>query len=117
MKWLIDAQLPRRLATALAVLGHDAVHTLDLPRGNRTSDSDLCGIADSSERILVSKDRDFIDSFHVNGTPARLLWITIGNITNTDLLTRIELMLPEVEIAFSEAKCVELTAFELIVHR
>ena len=117
MKWLIDAQMPRRLATALAGLGHDAVHTLDLPRGNRTSDSDLCRIADSSGRILISKDRDFMDSFHVNGTPARLLWITIGNITNTDLLAHIELMLPDIERAFSEAKCVELTAFELIVHR
>ncbi len=117
MKWLIDAQLPRRLATALAGLGHDVVHTLDLPRGNRTSDSDLCRIADSSGRILVSKDCDFMDSFHVNGTPARLLWITIGNITNTDFLARIALMLPDVENAFLEAKCVELTAFELIVHR
>jgi len=117
VKRLIDAQLPRRLATALAGHGHDALHTLDLPRGNRTSDSDLCRIADSSGQILVSKDRDFIDSFYVNGTPPRLLWITMGNITNTELLARIELMLPELEKAFSVAMCVELTAFELIAHK
>ena len=117
MNWLIDAQLPRRLALKLVSLGHDAVHTLDLPQGNRTSDSDLCRIADSSGRILVSKDRDFLDSFYVNAKPARLLWITTGNIANTDLLARIELLLPDLEVAFSEAKCVEMTAFELIVHR
>ena len=69
MKWIIDAQLPRRLAKRLQELGHDAVHTLDLPQGNRTTDAEICQIADTSERVLVSKDRDFLDSFIVNGTP------------------------------------------------
>ena len=117
MKWLIDAQLPRRLAMRLIALGHDAVHTLDLPKGNRTSDSELCGIADESNRILVSKDRDFLDSFYINGTPSYLLWVTMGNVTNNDLLARFEEMLPDLQCAFSESTCVELTATQLIIHR
>jgi predicted nuclease of predicted toxin-antitoxin system len=36
MKFLADAQLPRRLARWLSAQGHDAVHTLELPAGNRT---------------------------------------------------------------------------------
>ncbi len=39
MKFLVDAQLPRRLARMLREAGHEAVHTLDLPHGNRTSDA------------------------------------------------------------------------------
>jgi predicted nuclease of predicted toxin-antitoxin system len=39
MKFLIDAQLPHRLAAQLREAGHDAIHTLDLPLGNRTPDS------------------------------------------------------------------------------
>jgi predicted nuclease of predicted toxin-antitoxin system len=46
MKFLIDAQLPRRLAHQLSSAGYDAIHTLDLPNGNRTSDADIIGIAD-----------------------------------------------------------------------
>lgn len=33
-RFLVDAQLPRRLAIALRQNGFDAVHTLDLPNGN-----------------------------------------------------------------------------------
>jgi len=32
MKFLVDAQLPKRLAQWLNEAGHDTVHTLDLPR-------------------------------------------------------------------------------------
>lgn len=31
MRFLVDAQLPRRLAVQLTALGHESVHTLDLP--------------------------------------------------------------------------------------
>jgi predicted nuclease of predicted toxin-antitoxin system len=30
MKFVVDAQLPRRLARELAAAGHDVMHTLDL---------------------------------------------------------------------------------------
>ena len=36
MKFLVDAQLPRRFVGWLAEAGHDALHTLDLSLGNRT---------------------------------------------------------------------------------
>jgi len=117
VKWPIDAQLPRRLATRLTELGHDAVHSRDLPRGNRSTDSDLCKIADASGRILVSKDRDFLDSFYINGLPLQLLWVTVGNATNTDLLKLLESMLPDLQQAFAHSTCIEITSHELIVHR
>ena len=37
MRFLVDAQLPRRLADWLNVAGSDALHTLDLPNGNRST--------------------------------------------------------------------------------
>jgi predicted nuclease of predicted toxin-antitoxin system len=39
MKFIVDAQLPRRLAIAMREQGHDALHMLDLPEGNSTTDS------------------------------------------------------------------------------
>ena len=117
MNWLIDAQLPKRLAARLVALGHDAIHTLDLPEGNQTCDSELCKIADASNRILVSKDRDFLDSFYINATPLNLLWVKIGNVNNSDLLRRFEELLPDLQTAFSEFQCVEMNALGLTVHR
>ena len=39
MKFLVDAHLPKQLATQLNIDGHDALHTLDLPLKNRTPDA------------------------------------------------------------------------------
>ncbi len=46
MRFLVDAQLPRRLARWLVQKGHDALHTLDLPSANRTTDEEITSLAD-----------------------------------------------------------------------
>jgi predicted nuclease of predicted toxin-antitoxin system len=85
MKFLIDAQLPRRLARWLRARGHDAVHTLELTLQNRTPDSDLKEISLIEERIVITKDSEFVDSFVLKGMPYKLLLISTGNIKNADL--------------------------------
>jgi len=54
-RFLVDAMSPRRLARRLNVSGHDAVHTLDLPRANRTRDRDIRALADRDGREVVTK--------------------------------------------------------------
>ncbi|MDJ0901758.1 MAG: DUF5615 family PIN-like protein [Xenococcus sp. MO_188.B8] len=41
MKFLVDAQLPIRLARFLQASGYDTLHTRDLPQQNATSDSQI----------------------------------------------------------------------------
>lgn len=41
MKFLIDAQLPERIANLLEKLGYDVVHTKNLPLQNATPDSEI----------------------------------------------------------------------------
>ena len=86
MKFLVDAQLPRRLAGLIEALGHAALHTLDLTEKNRTADDVLCRIAADDVRVLVTKDADFVDSILVRGLPPKLLFVTTGNIPNDELL-------------------------------
>lgn len=81
MKFLIDAQLPRRLAGWLEQHGHDALHTLDLPLGNRTADSEVIARAIRDDRIVVTKDSDVVQNFILTGQPTLLL-IATGNIGN-----------------------------------
>lgn len=69
MKFLVDAQLPRRLANWLNDAGQDALHTLDLPRKNLTSDSEIINRAQQDGRIVVTKDADFVRSLLITGEP------------------------------------------------
>jgi predicted nuclease of predicted toxin-antitoxin system len=85
MKVLVDAQLPRRLSRRLHTLGHDAVHTLDLPQGNRTPDTVINQQSVAEERVVITKDADFVDSLIVQGVPYKLLLISTGNIKNSEL--------------------------------
>jgi predicted nuclease of predicted toxin-antitoxin system len=86
VKFLIDAQLPARLAGLLSAAGHDAIHASELPEGNRTTDTALAGLADAEDRVVVTKDRDFRDSHLLRRQPRRLLVVATGNIRNRDLL-------------------------------
>ncbi len=85
MKFLVDAQLPRRISHRLRGYGHDAVHTLDLPDGNRTSDAAINHLSLTEARVVVTKDSDFVDSLLVRGVPYKLLLVSTGNIKNSEL--------------------------------
>ena len=116
MKFLIDAQLPRRLALQLAALGHDVVHTLDLPLANRTPDQAILEVAAREARIVVTKDRDFVDSFTLRGEPAKLLLISTGNISNRDLEMLFVQHFTHIESALAAHQFVELSASQFTVH-
>jgi predicted nuclease of predicted toxin-antitoxin system len=115
MKFLVDAQLPRRFANWLKDAGHDALHTLDLPKKNRTSDSELIARAMQEGRIVISKDADFVQSFLVTGEPALLL-ISTGNIANAELEKILRANLGGIEAAFASGRFVEITRDALVVH-
>jgi predicted nuclease of predicted toxin-antitoxin system len=85
MRFLVDAQLPRRLCHRLREHGHDAVHTLDLADANRTSDAVINELSAADERVVMTKDSDFVESLIVHGLPYKLLLVSTGNIRNSEL--------------------------------
>ncbi len=56
MKFLVDAQLPLRLARVLQSDGCDSIHTKDLPRRNATPDSEINWLSIQESRIVITKD-------------------------------------------------------------
>ena len=86
MKFIVDAQLPRDLVTFLKTHGHEAMHTAELPEKNRTPDEEIRCMADAEDRIVVSKDDDFVTSHLLRGIPKRVLLISTGNISNPELI-------------------------------
>ncbi len=116
MKFILDAQLPRRLARGLTAAGHDAVHTLDLPFGNRTPDGEIAVLAARQHRVLVTKDSDFVTTFLLRNTPPKLLLISTGNISNDALLHLVTANLAALEAALARHHFVELNAAALTIH-
>jgi len=116
MKFLVDAQLPRRFCNWLRENGHDALHTLDLQSGNRTTDAEIARIADSDERIVVTKDEDFVQSFLLRNTPQRLMLVASGNIGNAELERLITAAMADIQEAFESARFIEISKESLIIH-
>ena len=116
MKFLVDAQLPRRIAMRLEELGHDAVHTLDLPAANRTPDVEIIATAEIEKRIVVTKDADFVHSFILYRRPPKLLLISTGNISNAQLEALLLPAIPAIVDAFASASFIELSRTSLIIH-
>lgn len=117
MKFLIDAQLPQRLARVLIQSGHDAVHTCELPDANTSTDAQIVAAADGQQRVVVTKDRDFRDEHLLKGAPRKLLIVATGNINNCALLMLFESHLDVITSALQEADFVELGATFLVVHQ
>jgi len=85
MKFLVDAQLPYGIALFLRDKGFDTLHTNDLPDKERTSDSQIRSLAISENRIVITKDYDFVTSHILMKIPERLLIVTTGNLKNRQL--------------------------------
>jgi predicted nuclease of predicted toxin-antitoxin system len=116
VRFVVDAQLPPRLARHLGGLGHDAVHVAELPGGVSQPDPEIAAFADAEDRVVVTRDADFRHSHTVSGTPKRLLLVATGNIRNSDLIALVENRLDDIETAFGGSMFVELRRDVLVVH-
>ena len=116
MRLLVDAQLPVRLVPLLIELGHDVVHTSELPDANRTADREITRIAENQDRIVVTKDRDFVDGHLLSAEPRRLLLVSTGNIRNDDLMKLFAGNSDALTGAFDDVDFVELDRDVLIIH-
>lgn len=97
-------------------MGHDVVHTSELPNGNRTPDREITGIAEVQDRIVVTKDRDFVDGHLLSAEPRRLLLVSTGNIRNDDLMVLFARYSEALARQFDDVDFVELDRAVLILH-
>ena len=116
LNFIIDAQLPRRLATWLAQQGHDCIHTRDLPLQNRTTDAQILRIAREQDRCVITKDSDFQMSFELGRGPRQLLLASTGNLDNTRLIGLFERHHERIVEGFQTSSFIEVTLTSLIIH-
>jgi predicted nuclease of predicted toxin-antitoxin system len=117
MKFLVDAQLPVRLARFLQNAGYDTIHTSDLPQHNATPDAVINLISVQEQRVVITKDSDFVQSFLLQNQPYKLLLITTGNIKNSDLESLFANHLEQLTELFETHSYIELSFSKLIIYQ
>jgi predicted nuclease of predicted toxin-antitoxin system len=84
LRFLIDAQLPPRLAAALRKAGHDAEDVLDVDLVV-APDIEVWRYAERIRAAIITKDSDFVAlRAYATGGPA-VVWLRFGNVTNKTL--------------------------------
>jgi predicted nuclease of predicted toxin-antitoxin system len=99
----------------LGAAGGQAVHTLELPDGNRTTDEQINDLADREQRVVVTKDADFVDSHLLQGRPPKLLLVSTGNISNRDLEALAVPLMPDIVREFQTHSFLELGRSGIVV--
>ena len=115
MKFLLDAQLPKKISEFLNWKGYDSIHTLDLPDKNRTKDTKINDISIEQSRIVISKDLDFVESLLVSDKPYKLIYIAVGNVSNKELLEIFSKNIEKIVKCIEDARLIEITKSKIIV--
>jgi predicted nuclease of predicted toxin-antitoxin system len=95
MRFLIDAQLPPRLAARLVSLGHEAHHVAEFEM-LRAKDRAIWAKAIELDATIMSKDADFVTLRALRAGGPAIVWIRLGNVSRAALLARIERALPNI---------------------
>lgn len=86
MKAICDVHISYQLVKFLCERGIETIHVNSLPQKSETPDAILAEYADEHDMVLITKDEDFKNSHLVKSKPAKLIRITLGNISNKDLV-------------------------------
>lgn len=116
MKFLVDAQLPKSLSDLLNWKGLDSIHTAELPKGYYTSDNDIISLSILQNRVVITKDLDFLESYLVTSKPDKLILIRTGNITNSKLLDIFSSNFDLICSMISRSNLVEINTNAIVEH-
>ncbi len=103
MKFLIDNQLPLLLADYLRQHGHDCVHVLEIHL-DEADDAAIWAQAERDERIVVSKDDDFVFLANRPNQTGKLLWVRLGNCRNAALIAAFDRVQDELIRSFASGQ-------------
>jgi predicted nuclease of predicted toxin-antitoxin system len=96
VRFLIDAQLPPKLSRALIDAGHLAEHVEDAGLRHAT-DAEIWAHALRTGAAILTKDEDFVDRTRRQSGGPIVVWLRIGNSSNSALLAWLLPVLPAVD--------------------
>jgi predicted nuclease of predicted toxin-antitoxin system len=116
MKFVIDAHFTPKLKNWFTNRAFDAVHTIELPNANRTSDHEVANLAQAEYRIVLTKDIDFVKMRILQNKPDRILLVTAGNMSNRAVIKLFEDHSESIQTLFTDgAKVIDINPDRIIV--
>jgi predicted nuclease of predicted toxin-antitoxin system len=103
-----------RSQTACKERGMKVRYTMQLPAGNRITDTEIRKFCFEEGWVVVTKDKDFFYSHVLHGNPKKLLLVRCGNFRLKALIQLFERYLPEITTAFEIYNLVELFPGEVV---
>lgn len=88
MRFLVDENLPMRMAAALVARGHEANHCTDI-LGRSADDGAIWRHAVAAGAAIITKDDDYLA--FLGGTPpfTAVVWLRIGNCSRAAAIERV----------------------------
>jgi predicted nuclease of predicted toxin-antitoxin system len=114
LRFIVDTQLPPSLVNFFRLKGANATHTVHYPLGALTPDDEIIDIAIRENRIIVTKDNDFLNYYFLKGYPPSLLMIRLGNIKNSELFAFLNKQYDRIQSLYAAGNKVLLVQKEFI---
>jgi predicted nuclease of predicted toxin-antitoxin system len=87
LKLLLDQHISYKLVDRLADL-YPGTSQVRLLRLEKSTDSDIWYYAKANDFVIVTKDRDIVDLGILRGSPPKIVWLRVGNLS-TDAIEEI----------------------------
>ena len=95
-----------------------SIHTSSLELGNETPDKLINKISIEENRIVITKDSDFYNSFILSKVPYKIIFVKTGNISKANLINLFKNNLNTLLSLIQENSIIELDSSEIkISHR
>lgn len=86
MNFICDVHIPIRLSKFLASHATKSIYVNQVLNGSFTADAQISQYADQNDYILITKDKDFRNSYFLSRTSRKLIRVCLGNISNNILI-------------------------------
>lgn len=109
MKFVCDVHISFKVVTFLQQAGHQAVHVNSILSGSHSTDQSIMEYADHNDMIVITKDTDFKNTFHLLSKPKKLIKVSLGNISTELLIELLEINLNDIDnLSQFKSFCVEI---------
>jgi len=115
-RYIVDANFSMKVAELLHSHDIDVVHVSSLPKGTKTKDRDINLLSIRENRIVITRDHDFIDSYFSSSRPYKLLFISDFNQKEAQILSYLDMNIMEIDRLFQSFGLIELKEGEIIKH-
>lgn len=116
MRFLCEVHISYKLSHYLSNKGFHTEHINQILNKWHTADSAIAAYANQNDFILITKDSDFRDSYLLKKSPKKVIKISLGNISNSNLIIQFEKYFQLIEKEFRSEYCfLEMSAEEVFI--